>query len=433
MSSISSKALDVYCDEVVRDAVEKKQALRKENESLEPFHTLLDSIQIHHGGELLKEIKVLDSDEQIERVEEDGDDEEYLAFSLEDIRSFPYEDLYRFDVTICGLRFSRNPFHSMHNRKFPKVTVLWDAETPSAQLVFHLLNHVKVTGILTDFSGTLDDFQKIIDWNQFAVHNMSLGMTSFETGRPSRFRFEKANATLEGAKFTPTKLEILKNVLEPAISCCEEAYNDTESDQIKEIQVLAEANSNHEQLRVVAEEFKTLVSRNAMLKSCRNLIDSIVIEIPEGSSIRFSLENGEKCSSLDGTLLPEWRCEPLGDSCSIPLSAIADLQIKLAGMPSYSDAFHVAFTQDPVMIVSFRNGLSAIFGFDHSISLSEMEELGANFLNYIHSAVMQPSDRERAWTMRLLCLQFPMGHVETHLELLGVDMKTGEDEEDSSP
>lgn len=117
--------------------------VRKENESLEPLQSLLHSIQVCRGSEILKNISLPESDEQ------DGEDDEHLIHSIEDVRSFPYKDIHLLCVSVCGVKFERNPFRASDEREKPQLTVLWDAEVPSAKLVFYL-DLVKVSGVLTN-------------------------------------------------------------------------------------------------------------------------------------------------------------------------------------------------------------------------------------------------------------------------------------------
>lgn len=426
MSSISSKAFAVYCDEVVRDTVEKSESIRKENESLEPFQSFLHSIQIHHGEDLLKEINLLDSDEQ-------NEDTEYLAYSIVDARSFPYEQLPQFGVTVCGLQFSRSPFNAINNWTFPKLTLLHDAETPSACLVFHLLDTIRVTGVLTEFQGTLDNVQKLIDTNQFTLLYMNLGLVDVETGEPARVGLGDNDSTLDGAIFTIKTIEILKAAIEPAISCDIVAPSTATMDQIKELQTLVLANDSHEQLCKVTEQYKALVHRNAILKSCRSLVESVVVECPGGSPIRCNLDNGKELPDLDGGPIPLWRFEPLEEEkeehCTIPISSIRTLQIKLGGIPWGMQTVKASFVRNhPFMVVTYGNGVSVFFCFDNSITASDLEEHGANLYRQVHDLVMFPRASECEWTMRLWSIQVPLYQVETHLHLLGVDTTANEDE-----
>lgn len=230
---------------------------------------------------------------------------------------------------------------------------------------------MRVTGILTEFDGTLDDMQRFIDTSQFRCHYEGIGHERFnETGQPIPNDFE---STLDGAMFSLEKVEIAKTSIESVMSCEGTTPDAAMMEQIHDLETLYEANNAHEQLCVVTEEYKALVCRNAILKECRSLFQSVIVQYSGGSSpIRFRLETGMKRLNLgdNGTT---WLFEPLADEDStIPVSAIGTLQVSLAGVPwskPPNNFLRPAYqgrpiiTRDHYLIIYYDDTILAVFSF----------------------------------------------------------------------
>lgn len=166
MSRLSQQAFSVFCDEVVRDAVAKRDSLRAENETLEPLHQKLATVKVYFGENVLYEVNLLESDALQE------DDGQFLSYSVANACAVPYEECYKLHVCVSGI--------PLNDETRPILTVLRDTEIPSAELVLHISEQIKVTGTLDlDF---LDN-------------------------------------TLENATFTLTKIQVLKCVVERVIPC----------------------------------------------------------------------------------------------------------------------------------------------------------------------------------------------------------------------
>jgi len=140
--------------------MEKNNSLHVENTSLEPLLNKLQSLQVYFGGDqLLADMPLSEYDDQSE-------DEEYLSYSLHDVAEIPHECINDLGFYISGVltEYERN-----FSRDVPELTILWDSEKPSIELVLQIANHVTVTGVLQNCVGMLDDMQSEIDSNRHAI------------------------------------------------------------------------------------------------------------------------------------------------------------------------------------------------------------------------------------------------------------------------
>jgi len=251
------------------------------------------------------------------------------------------------------------------------------------------------------------------------------------------------NDAFVSATFTLTRVEILKRVVQPTLAVINEApLSAAAFEEAHLLKTLANANENHERLREVADEHKALVHRNAVLKECRNLVQSVEASFLAGS-IHFKLETGLRQTDFEGESC--WVIEPLADEeYTIPISSIADLRITLAGVPWCNQTNPVNnrpphFTEDPAMILKFSHSISAIFLFDGSLLNVFFESLPGGPFQYIHhtllrasglriTGLVEPLDPEPEFTMRFLSLQVRLDAVESHLNLLGVDTTASEEQ-----
>jgi len=267
MSKLSQQAFSVFCDELNRDAVEKNNSLRVENASLEPLRNSLMSAKAHFAGDQLL------ADMHLSEYDDHNEDEEYLSYSLHDVAEIPYERINDLDFSISGIRVKH--LLRAYGLKQPRLTILEDSETPSAELVGQFTSEVRITGVLKNFAGTLHDVQSMIESNRFVAHFYSLGMVNAETGVPARFRI--GDYCLEGAAFTLTKIELLKRVIQPVLACNETAVNAVVMQEVNELETLARADETHQGLAKVADERKALVNRNAVLKACHDCAQSVKV------------------------------------------------------------------------------------------------------------------------------------------------------------
>jgi hypothetical protein len=99
MSTLAQQALNVYCDEVVRDAVVERDSLREENAKLEPIRENLLSVHVKANGKAVTEFNLLETDD-----EDEGD--EFWAYKITDAASLPYEQIKVMSISISGVALS---------------------------------------------------------------------------------------------------------------------------------------------------------------------------------------------------------------------------------------------------------------------------------------------------------------------------------------
>jgi|Transcript_3713 hypothetical protein len=176
MSTLAQQALNVYCDEVVRDAVVECDSLREENAKLEPTREHL--LSVHHvkaNGKVVTEFNLLEKDD-----EDEGD--EFWAYKITDAATLPYEQIKVMSISISGVALITSLITS--HEAFPKLTVLKGPKIPTIEIVILHTEYVKVTGVVTHLSGSVDEAQNMIDDNRHLVYFMGMGLVSERTGQP---------------------------------------------------------------------------------------------------------------------------------------------------------------------------------------------------------------------------------------------------------
>jgi hypothetical protein len=426
MSTLAQQALNVYCDEVVRDAVVERDSLREENAKLEPIRENLLSVHVKANGKAVTEFNLLETDD-----EDEGD--EFWAYKITDAASLPYEQIKVMSISISGVALITSLITS--HEAFPKLTVLTGAEIPTIEIVILHTDYVKVTGVVTHLSGSLDEAQNMIDDNRHLVYFMGMGLVSERTGQPLPDLFD--NNPFRGALFTLKKIEILKRLTEPAILCNESTCDTTlNAEQNRELVSLAESNEAHEGLVRVTKELKSLLDCRFALSQSRDLYQRVEARYwHDGSSncIQFKLDTGRLFLTSEGK--NEFIIEPLADEdCTIPISSIVDMKIFLANVPWDMRPIHVAqpvfVHAPPGLMLRYSDGIEATFLFDQSFMDMNTHNIQGGLVNYIMAALFQnrggragedAPEAASQLTMKLLGLQIDFSQVQSRLDLLGVD------------
>lgn len=168
MNTLSQQAFATYCDVVIRDAKAKSDTIVQK---MKPFHENLNSaIVFFKGKALLKKLNVLEYDDNNE------EDDEYFVYVVKDSDPFPFEEMHMLCGFVSGVSFG-DPM-GLESRKDPVVTILHDRDLPSAEVVIHLDRVMKLTGTLTNFVGSLEAVQEMIDNNHFQCIVFSNGTVS---------------------------------------------------------------------------------------------------------------------------------------------------------------------------------------------------------------------------------------------------------------
>lgn len=414
MNSLSEQALSVYCDEVVRDVVEKNNKLRDQNASLEPLRSLLLSLKLNVRGVASKEMNLFD-------YENEEEDAEYLSYSIGDFPEFPLEEIYRISFDVSGV--SMDPTYVGIDVNATQLAVIPGSDPPSAELFLQSTKDVRVTGILSSFPVSLAEVQNMTKHSNYKMYIENLG---FITNDP----VTEYEAFLEGTTYRFTKLEIRKSVLQPALSCSEAVIHGTALEELEELQTLAQANSNHVRLCQAAEEHKNLVHHNAILKECRKLVQSFEVEY-SGGSIHFNLESGH-CKTYQLHEVPVWYLEPRAEeNTTLSISDISFPTFRISNIPFNVDYFWSRL--DPILfeggegaILKFGHydpsSVSTVFLFDETLDRVDVGVRNINFYHYIYNALMTPADSapNLGLTMRFMFLLVPM--MGQRLRLLGIDI-----------
>lgn len=424
MSTLAQQALTVYCDDIVRDAMTKCASLRDENAKLEPIADDLISVQVRAAGEVVAEFNLLEKDDE-------NKDNEFWAYTFTDAASLPYEHVNLMTIAISGVASHR--VGPLPETPLPKLTILQGADIPTIEIVIFRADYVKVTGIVTHLSGSLDEAQKMIDGGRHFVYFMQMGLVSERNRQPLALHDIFENNPFRGALFTFKKIEILKRVTEPAMLCNKSTCDTTvEAEQIRELVALAESNETHEGLARVSKELKLLLDRRLVLAQSRDLYQRVEARYnsPDGSSIQFKLDTGRLFVDPEGK--KEWIIEPLADdNCTIPVSSINDMKIFLANVPWSIPFFPrpVFVRNPPAIMLRYGHAIAAVFLYDESIMELDADNFNGQ-MQYILDLIFQGrgvravedvQGGSSQVTMKLACLQIDFSQVQGRLDVLGVD------------
>lgn len=427
LASLSRQAFGIYCDQVVRNAVEKNDAIRAENASLEPARDLLQRVELyksgHDGVKLLMKKNLFDID---------GEDETHLVFEVDDdtVTEFPLEEFVHLYCAISGVGIERD---RLNIKSPPRLTVV---SNQTAVLKISISNVVSVTGSLQSFAGTSEDLQYMIDTNQFGTYMMYLGM-GVDVASPI-VRLCSHEGSLDGAIFSLKTVKIYKGAVQSILDL-EDSWLSLEDDGEDELDKLAKTAWGHNKtLSSVADERKSLEICNIILKAQRHLLQSVEASYP-GHILHFNLEDGR----LGDTEVPGWLIQPTEAPVTIPLSSISHLGFRLShhhwgrkGFSSYG------FTDNfGAMTVVYSQEIVAIFNFDESIMCMDLDNLpsGLNLIQYIGhilntagnsgaqtivDGVPVPVDEGPQLTMRFRGLHIRLDVIQYRLNVLGIDSTT---------
>jgi hypothetical protein len=119
----SQKALNVYCDEFVRNLMARCDSIGGKNESLEPILGNLVSVQVRIGQEVLSAFDLFEKDNE-------NQDDKYWAYTLRNnVDSFPLRQIHALNICLGKAGGNGRELQSK------KLTILREIETPIVELV----------------------------------------------------------------------------------------------------------------------------------------------------------------------------------------------------------------------------------------------------------------------------------------------------------
>lgn len=275
----------------------------------------------------------------------------------------------------------------------------------------------------------------MVDSGRFVLLYQLLGAVDDVTGEPINMII---NNPLENATLSLKELAIRKHTVQRALACENATAVDTETlEEAKVLQKLVESNATNEGLAETAKEFNALANRNAILKECFGLFQSIEARYP-GGSIRFRLDAGS-LYNIAGDLV--WLMQPLADENStVPVEYLGCMRIHLAGVPWSSPTNPLNFQQPEFsesgrMYLKYSSFIKAVFAFDDSLENFDLETY--NPLEHVTTELMRSAGwiaqgdgaqerEESGLTMKFVGFHVGFSVVQSHLDLLGVDVDMNE-------
>jgi hypothetical protein len=176
------------------------------------------------------------------------------------------------------------------------------------------------------------------------VQFMTMGAVAYHSDQ--RMAEFWANHTLDGAIFSLEQIQIAETIPHPVVlmndqllDVCLTEQQDAkdvelteQEEQDVELQVLAQANKNHEGLFKADIDRKALKARTSLLKDSRELLQTITARYDGGdTTLCFRLEDGSL--GRTSTDSPDWVLEPVNkEESTFPISAMSKLQFQLANI-----------------------------------------------------------------------------------------------------
>jgi hypothetical protein len=481
---LSQQAFAVYCDQVVRDAVEKNEAVRAENASMEAARKMLTHMTIYKKN--LNDVnesceKVMEINLQTAVVVVDRQQNQQVSPSrhshvlVYDVEShaveFPLEDAPHLYCEIASVRLRDGIDIGV---VAAQLAVKNDADDETVvELELHPIRDVKITGTLRNFSGTVQKVQQMIDSGEFSIAFMRIGHADPDTRQPFP---ETIGDSLSGAFCSLKKVEVAESCVHGIHTKKDDhfknihglfAYKPDEED--KELLVLANAtNNNHAGLcKAIIMDRPVLKTRNTLLKHSREIFQTLSALYP-GTTLRFKMEQGSVGrmygqTTAAGTGQPHeaaWvvstSTENNTDQSTIMLSAMSQLRLFLANVYWFTCPLHVDMIgrgdddmtaaanddDDGLMILKYSNTIEAVFRFDESLNDVDVDSLpgGGGLHQYIrHALTLSPQQHQGGghwqrhqqqgpqFTMRLVAFHIRLSVVRSHLEALGIEVNTDEE------
>jgi hypothetical protein len=143
-----------------------------------------------------------------------------------------------------------------------------DDDTPTVRLKFYASNDVVITGRLTNFAGTLQDVQAMIDSNRFITQYSMMGFVDAVTGHAVT---QDIDHSLSGATFSLETARIARSSIHPLVLMNEQEHDGPSCLGDDELQLLAKVNKKHAALSQAAMLHKSVKVCNQLLGASRQL------------------------------------------------------------------------------------------------------------------------------------------------------------------
>jgi hypothetical protein len=459
---LAQQAFSVYCDQVVRDAVEKNDILRAENATMEAARKMLTQMMIYKNlDDDLSTVsnkrceKVMEINLQTGVVVASNVRQQYQSNSAthvvcnveEHAIEFPYEDAPRLYCEIANVRLKDG---RGTGRAFPRLIARDESDEPVCELEFYPSPEVRITGTLKNFSGTMQEVKQMIESGKFLDYYMTMGCLNPDTGG----RFPKTiGNSLDGAICSLKKVEIAKTIVRSIhIKTDDDAVTmvndrllvDEESDQ--ELHVLANAtNTKHEGLCKAIMDRRVLQARNSLLKFSREIFQTLTARYP-GTSLPFKLDHGSvgrmRCHSAAARTTTSqeaaWvvTAEDSRRESIIWLSDLSMLRLTLAKVTWWTDIVGRPVVTPDGFILNHSNNIEAVFRFDESLNDVDVYSLPEGLYAYIYHALSLVPQQGGHWqrqhrphqrqgpqfTVRLVAFHIRLSAIQSHLDALGIEV-----------
>lgn len=403
---LSQKAFAVFCDEVVRNAGDKNEKLKAENASLTDAYKLLTSFKLTAGGDLMKEVNILE--------DEHTEDESNLFYCFEQPFNVAFVEVFRIlKGTIAGVVCNPEFYF-----RIPELSV--DHENEVLEMEYFVSKTISAKGFIKNYSGRMEDIVSLVGCNYHLLSSLNL---------------ENTLLSIHTIKIPKDATQHIMNLLAHA-----ENYAN-EQDLRNELRTLCQVVPDRKDICSVEKHHTELLSKNSVLKVAPNLLQTLEVSIPAGSSVCWTLEEGKKGGSSYG--LGSGRSlvfSPHQETAAIPLSSIANIQIKVSGIRlnrSGSPRRRSFIVTQQGIFYEYSSVMHMGFTFDGSLSGSVLASFPPGGLYRYISHVLATSNRNVTTnyqgpapelTLRLRVVDLKTVAIGHHLETLGIDIDDEEED-----
>lgn len=172
---LSQQVFSVYCDWVLRDAVEKNEKLQAQNVPMEAARDLLIHMKLYQGPDEIVKInlqKPADDDRQ-------QTDPECLTYDIHGSEvAVPYDEVSELYAHVSNVRpfGGEGGFLARFSGAVPKLIVRNDE---TVQLHIFACSDVKIIAEVTNFTGTIEQVREMISSNRFMTQFSMMGELPF--------------------------------------------------------------------------------------------------------------------------------------------------------------------------------------------------------------------------------------------------------------
>jgi hypothetical protein len=428
---LGQRALSIYAEEVVSDAVDKMNENRLENAALRAARDLLLKVQVEKSGHVLWEGNLLDCQEN---GDEDDDcesmkGEDYFILPVDGADPVPLEEIRELSCSSSGFNSFMEFFDTIQwgDRRFSSVK-----EDDTVELNLKMNKNCIVVGSLENFAGTIQDMKQMIKDNRLMLMHL---------WEPVRDVYR--DPTTDGAVFRITKVKLAKTAVQTILDQEKIAADTAANDEsVKELKKLSETFADDARLQNVLEQQTALLTENILFKASRDVVRSVQVSFPGGLA-HGNLDQGRRVpSSIELHNHPGWVVHVPNDQGKISVLDICNMQISLSGFPlenmSRGYALSAQLTPDGRLVrLPYNSYVAAYFTFDKGWDDIELDTiLGERHvvdwlreqLAGVNSSIPDYDGPELF--MKLICLTLPLPMVYRSLRALGINYDDEEKEDD---